>query len=1176
MFPMPSRFEIVGPFVRRRAGGVFLSLLSVGLFLGGVAVAQKPPGEELAALRAAPGFEVSLFASEPMITNPSAIDVDTHGRVWVAEIQFYRGQAKQPGADKIKVLEDTDGDGRADKMTVFAEGLFAPMSVCVAGDKVYVATSPDLWVYEDKDGDLKADGPPKKLLTGFGGFNHDHGAHSLVLGPDHKWWMSHGDTGFDVKGTDGSQIKFRWGAMLRGELDGSKLETVAVNFRNPYEICVNSFGESYVSDNDNDGNQSARICWILEGGDYGWFGGPPARAPAGTPFGEHWHFRGHIPGFVPATLVTGFGSPCGMCFYEGDAFGEKYKNAPLHCDPGPREVRLYRHQNQGFGQSATSEVFLTSQGDDYFRPDDICAAPDGSLYVSDWYDGGVGGHAYNNPDQGRIFLLRPAGKKTERVGKPGPYSTIEEAVAGLQSPNLATQYLARERLIAEGQKSVSALRQLIEKGEPNFKARALWLADRIGGEARQLVREQLGATDPTFRALAVRILRRHGKTYFDDLAKAAGGEAPAEVQREFLLGLAGLTGVDENRILDVLEGYAKKYDGSDRYLLEILNVAAGGRKPQLYARLSQGSELTPQTFALLQLLDPKGAVEALSSKLAASGVDAKTAAVLLAAAGTAQDAQAGKGLLKLLASKDAPLEVRRLALEKLSANLSGPWNSLAEDEELVTAFKAMLADGKLQSAALKTIGERGLSKLGGEVLQLATGPGPAAGRLAAIAAAVKLNPEGTSQALRELLKEGQEEIRTAALQALVDLQDLKTVRDVLSGEGFSAEARSATANRLLESTGGALSLLKLIEERKLATELRQSILEKAAKHADSNVRVLFEQFLPPEQRPKRLGEAIKAEEILALSGDPGRGKEIFHQSTAAQCKNCHTTDGSGTLLGPDLALIGKKYERAALLETILQPSKAISHEYVPYLLETARGQFHLGFVVEKTDKQVVLKDAKAQLTRVDAAEVESLTPQTTSVMPELVLRDVTAQDAADLLAYLTTLRQGMQSVTKFRVLGPIGRGGKAVDHVFEPEKSLEPPDFNAEYASGMGNQKVRWEVAASDGALGFAGIDTVQFDRAKKMRSNDVVHYLLVYADSLAEQPAELLIGSDDGCKVWLNGREIHKHDVTRALGFGQDRVTVKLKQGRNLLVMKVVNGGNPGGASLAIKADTPVELKVE
>src|SRR5262245_34253169 len=122
-------------------------VLFSGPLLCSLAAAQAPPDKELAEMHSAEEMEVGLFASEPMITNPSAIDVDTHGRVWVAEIQWYRKDAKNPPADKIKVLEDTDGDGKADKVTVFAEGLFCPMSVCVAGDKVYVATSPDLWVY---------------------------------------------------------------------------------------------------------------------------------------------------------------------------------------------------------------------------------------------------------------------------------------------------------------------------------------------------------------------------------------------------------------------------------------------------------------------------------------------------------------------------------------------------------------------------------------------------------------------------------------------------------------------------------------------------------------------------------------------------------------------------------------------------------------------------------------------------------------------------------------------------------------------------------------------------------------------------------------------------------------------------------------------------------------------
>jgi putative membrane-bound dehydrogenase-like protein len=194
-----------------RAGRLILVLLA--LPGAPIAWAQLSPEAELKTLVVAPEMEVSLFASEPLLTNPAAIDVDTHGRVWVAEVEFYRGGARTPPADRIKVLEDTDNDGRADRSTVFAEGLLAPMSICVAGSKVYVATSPDLWVFDDADGDLKADGPPRKLLTGFGGRNHDHGAHSLMLGPDHKWWMSHGDEGFDVRGIDGSRAKYQWGGV---------------------------------------------------------------------------------------------------------------------------------------------------------------------------------------------------------------------------------------------------------------------------------------------------------------------------------------------------------------------------------------------------------------------------------------------------------------------------------------------------------------------------------------------------------------------------------------------------------------------------------------------------------------------------------------------------------------------------------------------------------------------------------------------------------------------------------------------------------------------------------------------------------------------------------------------------------------------------------------------------
>ncbi len=994
-----------GPARRLSARTLIVCLLSAS-----PALAQLSPDDELKTLKAAAEMEVSLFASEPLITNPAAIDVDTHGRVWVAEIQFYRGGAKQPPADKIKVLEDTDGDGRADKVTVFAEGLFAPMSVCVAGSKVFVATSPDLWMFEDKDGDLKADGPPTKLLTGFGGYNHDHGAHSIVLGPDHKWWMSHGDEGFDVTGTDGSHIKYEDGAVLRGELDGSRLETVAVNFRNPYEVSVDSFGEAYLSDNDNDGNESVRICWILEGGNYGWFGRPPfgkqeldSQVAPGTPYREAWHFRGHVPGFVPGTLVTGFGSPTGMCIYESDAFGPKFANAPLHTDCGPRECRAYQHRPQGYGMAATSEVFLSNEGDNYFRPDDICVAPNGALYVSDWYDGGVGGHGYNNPDQGRIFLLKPKGKQLKRLEKPGPYATVADAIEGLKSPNLATQFLARERLLAGGAESEAALVKLLDDAEPNYRARALWLLDRLGDEPRGHVIEQLKHMDPAMRALAVRILRRHGDEYGDNILSLAG-DSSDEVKREVVLAIRKVKGPTA---LAVLTQLAATYNGADRYQLEVINVAAEGRKQELLDKLEADGPLSAAQFPLVQVLAPDRAAALVLARLKDASIEDAEALAMIDAAAQLDSLDAGWGLLEVAAQTNRSKEVRRAALEKVVANLGrgGDWSQMTGEARFRESFQRLLADEQLQNDALRAIRELRLRPLGADVLALAQDNAKSTGlRATAIAVVARLQPEGAVEALRTMLADKDPKIAATALNGLVDMQDATSLRTVLSDDNCAMDKRRGACERLMDSTPGAILLVRLLEEERLCDELRQLVLAKATAHPDANVRVLYEKFIPEDQRPQKLGSTVSADDILKLSADANRGRNIFFKSSAAQCNRCHAVQGFGSDLGPELSNIGKKYERAALLETILLPSKAISHEYRPYLLETTGGQVYAGFLVEKTDQHIVLRDVNRQQVRVPAAEVEALVEQEKSLMPELVLSEITAQDAADLLAFLESCK----------------------------------------------------------------------------------------------------------------------------------------------------------------------------
>jgi uncharacterized repeat protein (TIGR03806 family) len=220
----------------------------------------------------------------------------------------------------------------------------------------------------------------------------------------------------------------------------------------------------------------------------------------------------------------------------------------------------------------------------------------------------------------------------------------------------------------------------------------------------------------------------------------------------------------------------------------------------------------------------------------------------------------------------------------------------------------------------------------------------------------------------------------------------------------SAKERDATIDALLASTAGALRLMHATGDGKLPAAVHKEVIGRGSQHKDSHVRDLFERYIPEEQRTKRLGSVVKPQEILALPGDAARGRRVFFDVAGVQCKNCHKIQGQGTDVGPELSEIGKKYDRARLLETILEPSREIDPKYVTYLMSTKAGLIHSGLLVKKDADEVVLKDAQNKLIRVPADDVENLVPQQQSLMPELLLRDMTARDVADLIAFLAGLK----------------------------------------------------------------------------------------------------------------------------------------------------------------------------
>jgi uncharacterized repeat protein (TIGR03806 family) len=245
---------------------------------------------------------------------------------------------------------------------------------------------------------------------------------------------------------------------------------------------------------------------------------------------------------------------------------------------------------------------------------------------------------------------------------------------------------------------------------------------------------------------------------------------------------------------------------------------------------------------------------------------------------------------------------------------------------------------------------------------------------------------------------------TAAQRAAIQVPEDRRALDALrKSENLTPANRAAAIERLVSSTRGALSLLALID-RGQNPALRRDVVTIARKSPAVEVRDLFERFIPEGERVNRLGDVVDRPAILALNGNSARGRSVFADAAAAQCKSCHKVGDVGEAVGPDLTKIGAKYNKAALLDQILEPSKTIEPPYMTHLIETKDGRVSSGLLVERTRDAVVLKDAQGKTIKVSLAEIEQFVPQSRSLMPELLLRDLTAQQVADLLEFLASLR----------------------------------------------------------------------------------------------------------------------------------------------------------------------------
>ncbi len=997
------------------------------------------------ALEVPAGLAVSVWAESPALYNPTAIDIDHRGRVWLTEAVNYRAWGdrnpgrRHPDGERIVILEDTDGDGRADVSKVFAVDpeLVAPLGIALVGDRVYVSCSPHLFVYIDDDGDDVAD-RRETVLTGFGGFDHDHGLHSVVPHLDGKLYVAVGNAGPHlVTGPDGRELRsgslyrdggsrsadnkpglvssdgrvWTGGLILRFDHDGSGLEVLAHNFRNPYEVAVSRAGDLFTADNDDDGNQACRVTWVLPGGNYGFFSADGSRTwqadrrPGQATVAAHWHQDD--PGVAPLGTVTGAGGPTGVAVYEGDLLATWIGGHVLHCDAGARVVYAHRPTPAGVGLQLEPGVLVraaTGGGEsaDWFRPSDVCVGPAGEVYVADWYDPGVGGHAAGDRRAfGRILRIAPAGQP---VGVPPLDLTTAEGIdRALRSPAVSVRERARAaaqsratsaaprpglrlveelRALAEAPFEGAARERLLTVAEEDYDGTDRWLLEALGAALElhaEVVYAELAATigaqplewDQRFERLAWRLHPRAAVPAF--LARALSVTLDESARR---------------RAIDALA--FTRVDAESRTAADALSVIATAGPEDLRA----------YALAWLQQRD--------AGEWRGYGVLAGTQR---GARGSAEEVYTS-GVLRR-GSVDIDVDIAGATDIWLVVNDGGDgnsydWAAWAEPrfvdrdgvEQPLRAWTAASADwGSVQldrdpnGGTLELDGRGAVRGIGTHAASEVACPVPPS----AVRFRATVGPErgGTEQAGGQGTSLGFQVFVRRAPQPKPLRGWLSTVLDPTA----TPEARLVAAEALAADSQGALLLLEAAEE--LSVELRAAVGAALFRHPDLAVRALSSERFP---RPDG-AEFPSIAALLQLEGDVRRGRELFEGRVgSAGCVACHAYRSGDTRigadLGPELTVIRRKLGKDALFDAILNPSAGIAFGYDTYILRTTDGLLYSGFLLADGPTVALLTTSGERLA-FDAAEIVERRKQTTSTMPEGVALGLSPVDLADIVAFLS-------------------------------------------------------------------------------------------------------------------------------------------------------------------------------
>lgn len=994
--------------------------------------AAKPgrtPDAALEPLDTPNDLAVTLIAAEPTLLSPSTIDVDHQGRIWVAEVVNYRRFANQnrkdrEEGDRILILQDTNGDGAVDSSHTYYQGrdIDSAHGICVLGNRVIVSTQDRIINFYDDDGDLIPD-RKEVMFIAVEGTQHDHGIHAFTFGPDGRLYFNFGNVGKVLHKPDGTIVTdiagnkvqddrqpYQEGMAFRCNLDGSRVETLGWNFRNNWELAVDSFGTIWQSDNDDDGNRATRINFVMEYGNYGYkdeitgAGWRAARTGMEPEIPQqHWHLND--PGVVPNVLLTGAGAPCGIEVYEGSLLPKRFHNQLVHCDAGVNIVRSYAVTSDGAGYSASINPILTSTRDRWFRPSDVSTAADGSLIIADWYDPGVGGHRQGDIDRGRLFRIAPPGTAWRHPSF--DFSTVSGAIEGLLSCNRDARYQGWQKLAEAGMSAEQALNAVFQDNtNPRFRARGLWLLAQLKGRAEYYIAQATDDPDENIRIVALRLARQLQIDLTKTIQKLTR-DASSAVRRECVIALCNL---DPESRPALWVSLARSLPEGDRWFLEALGIAAHGIWDECGTAFAESIEANPASSSLTDEIlwrsrsqQSAGLIVERITQLVQSN---KTSTDDLARWFRALDFQnqdlVHAPVLSLISDTSLGSLNAELAAFIAAESLSRLHpDRLSGNPETPLFLNRVLRHVPLESRIAYIERFRIVSRYPDLTRIIVQQPNSEQSVLA-VRSLLKLAERGR---LVKMLKSSSPETSLAVLMAIGNARSAAfnpELQELITDSDADLSLRRAAVRASLKIKTMAEEVIRQTKTQQITVELRQTVAAGLHGSADQELRKMAHELFPlPEAKAGEQLDSIS--ELIGRKGDAKNGRLVFN--TTGTCHKCHIVNKIGRNLGPDLSEIGSKLSRQAMLESILFPSAGISHNYDTWTLVLSNGTTTTGLILSETDESLTIIDNEAFKQTVSTDEIDDRIRQSVSMMPADLQKILSSQELIDVVAYMETLKK---------------------------------------------------------------------------------------------------------------------------------------------------------------------------